>query len=560
MPLSTHPLFKALQRSAESMPTLAERFAENSQRVQQLTFHVGDELLVDLSRQQVCPGVLQQLCELARHMNLPAAIAGLFADNQFNPTEQRAVLHTALRMPAGSTLEHKGVNVVPAVHAELAKIRRFCEQVHSGKWHGFTGLAITDVVNIGIGGSDLGPAMVCEALKPYCTTGIRAHFVSNIDPAHLATTLEPLNPATTLFVVSSKSFGTDETMSNAVAARQWLLSACGDDSLIQQHFVAVSTNHRKVVEFSIAAENMFTFWDWVGGRFSLWSAIGLPIALAVGFERFEELLAGAHAMDEHLRTTPLEQNIPVLLALLTVWNHNVLGHASEGVFPYSQLMHRFPAFLQQLNMESNGKSVTLSGEPVSCATGPIVFGDVGSNSQHAFFQLLHQGTTVVPAEFIGFVNSPYDFAAHRHKLLANMLAQAEALAFGKSAAEVEAELRAEGLSEQRIAELLPSKVMPGNRPSTVILCKELTPHTLGSLIALYEHKTFVQGVLWSVNSFDQWGVELGKKLASGLVGALAGETDASNHDAATQSLVKQICRWSAPAGSCKPAPAGSCKP
>ncbi|MCC4264627.1 glucose-6-phosphate isomerase [Oceanimonas baumannii] len=547
MPLSQHPLFKALQQCAQHMPTLAERFADNPLRVQQLTLHPGDDVLVDISRQQVCVSVLQQLCELARHMNLPAAIAGLFADNQFNPTEQRAVLHTALRMPAGSVLEHKGVNVIPAVHAELDKMRRFCQQVHSGKWQGYTGLPIKDVVNIGIGGSDLGPAMVCEALKPYCTTGIRTHFVSNIDPAHLAITLDELNPATTLFVVSSKSFGTDETMSNAIAARQWLLNACGDDSLIQQHFVAVSTNHQKVVEFGIAAENMFTFWDWVGGRFSLWSAIGLPIALAVGFERFEELLAGAHTMDEHLRTTPFEQNIPVLLALLTIWNQNVLGHASEGVFPYSQLMHRFPAFLQQLNMESNGKSVMLDGSPVSHATGPIVFGDVGSNSQHAFFQLLHQGTTVVPAEFIGFVNSPYDFPAHRHKLLANMLAQAEALAFGKSAAEVEAELRAEGLSEQRIAELLPSKVMPGNRPSTVILCKELTPHTLGSLIALYEHKTFVQGVLWGVNSFDQWGVELGKKLASGLVGALAGETDASNHDVATQNLIKQISLW-----SCKP--------
>ncbi|WP_417604637.1 glucose-6-phosphate isomerase [Oceanimonas baumannii] len=548
MPLSQHPLFKALQQSAQHLPSLAEHFAGNRQRVQQLTFHLGDNLLVDISRQQVCTSVLQQLCELARQMNLPKAIAGLFTDNNFNPTEQRAVLHTALRMPAGATLEHKGVNVIPSVHAELARIRHFCQQVHTGKWCGYSGLPIQDVVNIGIGGSDLGPAMVCEALTPYCTTGIRTHFVSNIDPAHLATTLNKLDPATTLFVVSSKSFGTDETMSNAIAARQWLLNDCGDDSLVQQHFVAVSTNHQKVVEFGIAAENMFTFWDWVGGRFSLWSAIGLPIALAVGFERFEVLLAGAHTMDEHLRTTPFEQNIPVLLALLTIWNHNILGHASEGVFPYSQLMHRFPAFLQQLNMESNGKSVMLDGTPVSHATGPIVWGDVGSNSQHAFFQLLHQGTTVVPAEFIGFVNSPYDFPAHRHKLLANMLAQAEALAFGKSAADVEAGLKAEGLSEQRIAELLPSKVMPGNRPSTVILCKELTPHTLGSLIALYEHKTFVQGVLWGVNSFDQWGVELGKKLASGLVDTLAGKSNATAHSAATQNLVKQIVDWKAPEG------------
>nr|WP_204795493.1 glucose-6-phosphate isomerase [Oceanisphaera litoralis] len=553
--LSQHPLFSALKAQAQQAQTLtlAERFRQDAQRAAHLSFRLGDDLLVDLSRQQLDTATLAQLCQLARELKLPKAIAGLFADNRFNPSEQRAVLHTALRMPASRVLEHNGVNIIPAVHAELAKMRHFCQRVHNGDWRGYTGLPIRDVVNIGIGGSDLGPAMVCEALMPYQDKGIRPHFVSNIDPAHLATILATLDPATTLFVVSSKSFGTDETMSNAMAARQWLLNACSDTSsdasndasLVQQHFVAVSTHRQKVVEFGIAEENMFEFWDWVGGRFSLWSAIGLPIALAVGFERFEQLLAGAHAMDEHLRTAPLEQNIPVLLALLTVWNHNVLGYASEAVFPYSQLMARFPAFLQQLNMESNGKSVTHNGQPVSHATGPVVWGDVGSNSQHAFFQLLHQGTTVVPAEFIGFVNSPYDYPSHRHKLLANMLAQAEALAFGKSEQKVEAELKAEGLSEQRIATLLPNKVMPGNRPSTVILCKELTPHTLGSLIALYEHKTFVQGVLWGVNSFDQWGVELGKKLASGLVDTLSGKAGGQSHDPATQQLIKQIAEWRA---------------
>lgn len=545
MLLDKHPAFAALKAHAKQQQalTINERFALNAHRFNQLSLAFNDDLFIDLSKQAIDTTTLPLLCELAHSMQVPQAIKQLFASNAFNHTEQRAVLHTALRMPADAELLHNGENVVTAVHSELAKIRDFCQRLHTGEWRGFTGQPITDVVNIGIGGSDLGPAMVCEALMPYQDAGIKPHFVSNIDAAHLATTLAALDPATTLFVVSSKSFSTDETISNATAAKQWLLNACNNPAAIAQHFVAVSTNAAAVAEFGIDPKNMFEFWDWVGGRFSLWSAIGLPIALAVGFERFEQLLAGAHEMDEHLRTAPLEQNVPVLLALLTVWNHNILGYGSEGVFPYSQLMHRFPAFLQQLNMESNGKSMTVTGQPVDYVTGPIIWGDVGSNSQHAFFQLLHQGTAIVPVEFIGFINSPYDYPSHRHKLLANMLAQAEALAFGKSAADVEAELLAEGISKQRIAELLPSKVMPGNRPSTTILCKELTPKLLGSLIAMYEHKTFVQGVLWQINSFDQWGVELGKKLANRLLDHLSGQDSGYQHDGSSQGLLNQIKQW-----------------
>ncbi|WP_319781522.1 glucose-6-phosphate isomerase [Oceanisphaera sp. IT1-181] len=545
MLLHQQSAFTALKTHAQQQQalTLKEHFTLNTKRFNELSFVFNGDLFVDLSKQAINTTTLPLLCELAHSMQIPQAIKQLFTSNAFNPTEQRAVLHTALRMPASAELYHNGENVVPAVHAELAKIHAFCQRIHSGEWRGFNGQPITDMVNIGIGGSDLGPAMVCEALMPYQDVGIKPHFVSNIDAAHLATTLANLDPATTLFVVSSKSFSTDETLSNAIAAKQWLLDACDSQAAIAQHFVAVSTNSQAVADFGIDPNNMFIFWDWVGGRFSLWSAIGLPIALAVGFERFEQLLAGAHEMDEHLRTAPLEQNIPVLLALLTVWNHNILGYGSEGIFPYSQLMHRFPAFLQQLNMESNGKSITLTGQPVDYVTGPIVWGDVGSNSQHAFFQLLHQGTGVVPVEFIGFINSPYNYPSHSHKLLANMLAQAEALAFGKTAAAVEAELRAEGMIEQRIAELAPFKVMPGNRPSTTILCKELTPTTLGSLIALYEHKTFIQGVLWQINSFDQWGVELGKKLANRLLNDLSGQDSGYQHDASTQGLLDQIKQW-----------------
>ncbi|MFP2768305.1 glucose-6-phosphate isomerase [Oceanisphaera sp. KMM 10153] len=543
--LYQQPRFVALQelKPREQAMSLSQRFAEDPERFSRFCFAFGSHMRVDLSRQHLSAEVLAILCELARDMKLDAAIAALFGDNLFNHTEGRSALHTALRMPVGASVMLAGVNVVPRVHEELARLRAFCERVHTGEWRGFGGQSITDVVNIGIGGSDLGPAMVVEALAPYQDKGIRAHFVSNMDGAQLASVLAAVDPGRTLFVISSKTFTTDETMTNARAARAWLLAACGDEAEVKKHFVAVSTNAAAVQAFGIDPEHMFEFWDWVGGRFSLWSAIGLPIALALGFERFEQLLAGAHETDKHLRHTPFEQNIPVLLALLCIWNINVLELQSEGVFPYSHHLKRFPAYLQQLNMESNGKGVNNAGEKITHNTGPVVWGEVGTNGQHAFFQLLHQGSQVVPAEFIGFVRSCYDYPEHHRKLLANMLAQAQALAFGKDQQQVEAELATEGLSAEAIAKLAPYKVMDGNRPSTTILCDEFTPHNLGALIAMYEHKTFVQGVLWNINSFDQWGVELGKKLAARLIDDLADDGVTTGHDSATNGLLAQIKAW-----------------
>ncbi|WP_107851123.1 glucose-6-phosphate isomerase [Oceanimonas marisflavi] len=542
--LIRQPAFLALQqlKEKERAVSLAQRFEQESNRFAQFTLGFGEQLRVDLSRQHWSAEVRELLCRLADDMGLAQAIEGLFADNNFNHTEDRAALHTALRMPPDAVVMHKGENVVPLVHAELERIKAFCQRVQGGDWHGYTGKVIRDVVNIGIGGSDLGPAMVVEALATCQDKGLRAHFVSNMDGAQLGSVLESLDPATTLFVISSKTFTTDETMTNARAARAWLLAACGSEEHVARHFVAVSTNSEAVTAFGIDKANMFRFWDWVGGRFSLWSAIGLSIALALGFERFQQLLAGAHAMDEHLRHTPFERNIPVQLALLSIWNINVLGLQSEGVFPYSQQLKRFPAFLQQLNMESNGKGVTNAGQPADHATGPVVWGEVGTNGQHAFFQLLHQGSVVVPAEFIGFARSAYPYPEHQRKLLANMLAQAQAMAFGKSREQVERELAAEGLSAEAIANLAPCKVMPGNRPSTVILCDELNSYNLGALIAMYEHKTFVQGALWNINSFDQWGVELGKKLAARLIDDLAAGV-AEGHDSATNGLLAQIKAW-----------------
>lgn len=545
MNLLDQPAFVALQRmkAQELALSLSQRFGLEPQRFAEFCVPFGEHMQVDFSRQLWSLEVKAQLCDLARDMKLGESIEALFGDNLFNHTEGRAALHTALRMPTGENVYLKDTNVVPLVHHELARVNAFCQSVHAGEWLGFSGQSITDVVNIGIGGSDLGPAMVTEALACYYDQGIRAHFVSNMDGAQLAQVLGKVDAARTLFIVSSKTFTTDETMTNARAARAWLLAACADEAHIKKHFVAVSTNAQAVQAFGIDAEQMFEFWDWVGGRFSLWSAIGLPIALTIGFERFEQLLAGAHDMDIHLRDTPFEYNIPVLMALLSIWNINVLGLDNEGVFPYCQDLKRFPAFLQQLNMESNGKSVNNQGEPIIYNTAPIVWGEVGTNGQHAFFQLLHQGSQIVPADFIGFARSGYGYPEHQRKLLANMLAQAEALAFGKNYEQVALELATDGLSDAEIAKLAPYKVMDGNRPSTTILCDELTPYNLGALIAMYEHKTFVQGVLWDINSFDQWGVELGKKLAARLIDDLTDETATTTHDSATNGLVSQIKLW-----------------
>lgn len=543
--LTQQPAFLALQQLKKQASTvsLTQRFTSEPDRFNQFCASFEDSLQVDFSRQSWSIEVKQQLCELAHQVKLEQHIASLFKDNLLNHTEQRAVLHIALRLPNTAKLQLKGTDVVPHVHAELQRMQDFCEQVHSGAWRGFSGLPITDVVNIGIGGSDLGPAMVTEALASYQNTGLKVHFVSNMDGADLAKVLKPLNPACTLFIVSSKSFSTDETLTNATAAKAWLLAACERPAQVQQHFVAISTNTKAVAEFGINPQYMFEFWDWVGGRFSLWSAIGLPIALAIGFTHFKALLAGAHAMDNHLRDTPFEHNIPVLMALLSVWNCNILGFSSEGIFPYCEDLMRFPAFLQQLSMESNGKSVNRDGQETPYSTGPIVWGEVGTNGQHAFFQLLHQGNHIVPGDFIGFARSRYDYPEHHQKLLAHMLAQAEAMAFGKDYEQVARELAAEGLNAAEITKLAPYKVMEGNRPSTTILCDELTPYNLGALIAMYEHKTFVQGILWDINSFDQWGVELGKQLAAKLIDDLTDERETTAHDSATNGLISLIKKW-----------------
>ena len=419
-------------------------------------------------------------------------------------------------------------------------MREFSEQVRSGAWRGYTGAAMTDIVHIGIGGSDLGPCMVCEALKPYQRPDLRPHFVSNMDGAQLHDTLAPLEPARTLFVIASKTFTTQETMTNAASARAWLVERLGDDAAVAKHFVAVSTNAQAVAAFGIRTENMFEFWDWVGGRYSVWSAIGLPIALAVGFARFEELLAGAHTMDEHFRTTPLEHNMPVIMALLGIWYRDFIGACGHAVLPYSQHLHRLPAYLQQADMESNGKSVRRDGARADYATGPIVWGEAGTNGQHAFYQLLHQGTELVPADFLAAAESLTPLGDHHDKLLANFFAQTEALAFGKTADQVRGELESEGLSGAALAALVPHKVFEGNRPTNSILFRRLDPATLGKLIALYEHKIFTQGVLWDINSFDQWGVELGKQLAKVILPRLAGPEPVTSHDSSTDGLINHM--------------------
>jgi glucose-6-phosphate isomerase len=429
---------------------------------------------------------------------------------------------------------------MPAVNAVLARMADFSERVRGGAWRGHTGATITDVVNIGIGGSDLGPLMVCEALKPYQGPGLRPHFVSNVDGAHLVHTLAGLDPARTLVIVASKTFTTQETMTNAASARAWLVERLGDQGAVAKHFVAVSTNAKEVAEFGIDIANMFEFWDWVGGRYSLWSAIGLPIALAVGFARFEELLAGAHAMDEHFRSAPLERNLPVILGLLGLWYRDFMGASSHAVLPYDQHLHRLPAYLQQADMESNGKSVQRDGQPVDYDTGPIIWGEPGTNGQHAFYQLLHQGTALIPADFLAAAESLAPLGDHHVKLLANFFAQPEALAFGKTEDQVRAELEREGLRGEALEALLPHKVFPGNRPSNAVLYRRLDPATLGRLIALYEHKIFTQGVLWNINSFDQWGVELGKQLAKVILPELADPEPVASHDASTNGLINHM--------------------
>lgn len=539
------PAWKALAEHYQEVRALHMRdlFARDAQRFAAFSVRLDDELLFDYSKNRITAETLRLLLQLAEQAGLADKRDAMFRGEKINRTEDRAVLHVALRNRANRAMLVDGRDVMPVVHAVLEKMRNFVQQVRSGSWTGFTGKRIGDVVNIGIGGSDLGPLMVCEALKHYSDANLRVHFVSNVDATHLVETLKGLDPANTLFVVASKTFTTQETLANAVSARTWLIETLGDERAVARHFVALSTNATKVAEFGIDPANMFEFWDWVGGRYSLWSAIGTSIALAVGFENFEELLEGAFVVDEHFRSTPFERNIPVLMGLLGIWYANFFGAESHAILPYEQYLHRFPAYFQQGDMESNGKRITLEGEEVDYATGPIIWGEPGTNGQHAFFQLIHQGTRLIPCDFLAGACSHHEVGEHHPMLLANFLAQTEALMKGKSTVEARAELAAEGKTPVEIAQLLPHKVFPGNRPSNSLLYRKLTPRTLGMLIALYEHKVFVQGAIWNINSFDQWGVELGKQLAKAILPELKGESIPSAHDGSTLGLLQTCMAW-----------------
>jgi glucose-6-phosphate isomerase len=522
---------------------MRDLFAAEPRRFERFSLRLED-ILFDFSKNRITDETMRLLCELARETGLAEKIGRMFAGEKINCTEGRAALHVALRNRSERPMTVDGEDVMPGVRAVLAKMRGFAAKVRGGEWRGFTGKPVGDIVNIGIGGSDLGPLMVTEALKPYGREGLRVHFVSNVDGTHLAETLKPLDPETTLFLIASKTFSTQETLANAHSARNWFLRAAGDPAHVARHFVAISTHAERVRQFGIDPDNMFEFWDWVGGRYSLWSAIGLSIALQVGFDNFERLLKGAHAMDEHFRSAPLRANMPVLLALAGVWNRNFIGAASHAVLPYDQHLHRLPAYLQQADMESNGKRVRLDGKAAHCATGPAIFGEPGTNGQHAFYQLLHQGTDIISADFIAPAVSQSELGDHHEKLLSNFLAQTEALMRGKTEAEARAELKAQGAPPADIDRLAPHKVFPGDRPTNSIVMEKLTPETLGALVALYEHKIFCQGVVWGVNSFDQWGVELGKTLAKTILPELAkaGEEKAAaaGHDASTNGLIDRI--------------------
>jgi glucose-6-phosphate isomerase len=510
-------------------------FAEDPERFRRFSLRL-DDLLLDYSKNRITAETMRLLVALAEQADVAGWRERMFAGEKINNTEGRAVLHVALRAARGERIVVDGTDVVPAVHAVLDQMRAFSEAVRSGAWRGATGERITDVVNIGIGGSDLGPVMVTEALKPYQQPGLNVHFVSNVDGTHIAETLKKLRPESALFIVASKTFTTQETIANATTARSWLVAALGEDA-VARHFVALSTNADAVAAFGIDTANMFAFWDWVGGRYSLWSAIGLPIAVAIGYERFAELLAGAHAVDQHFRAAPLASNLPVILALIGIWNANFQGAETYAVLPYDQYLHRLAAYLQQADMESNGKSVTRDGEPVDYATGPVLFGEPGTNGQHSFYQLIHQGTRLVACDFIAPARSHNPIGEHHHLLLSNFFAQPEALMKGKTEAEARADLVAQGVTGAALEALLPHKVFAGSRPTNSILVRQFDPRTLGMLVALYEHKIFVQGVVWGVNSFDQWGVELGKQLAKAILPELGGPEPVSDHDGSTNGLI-----------------------
>lgn len=536
--------WQALQKHFDEMKdvTIADLFAKDGDRFSKFSATFDDQMLVDYSKNRITEETLAKLQDLAKECDLAGAIKSMFSGEKINRTENRAVLHVALRNRSNTPILVDGKDVMPEVNAVLEKMKTFSEAIISGEWKGYTGKAITDVVNIGIGGSDLGPYMVTEALRPY-KNHLNMHFVSNVDGTHIAEVLKKVNPETTLFLVASKTFTTQETMTNAHSARDWFLKAAGDEKHVAKHFAALSTNAKAVGEFGIDTANMFEFWDWVGGRYSLWSAIGLSIVLSIGFDNFVELLSGAHAMDKHFSTTPAEKNLPVLLALIGIWYNNFFGAETEAILPYDQYMHRFAAYFQQGNMESNGKYVYRNGNVVDYQTGPIIWGEPGTNGQHAFYQLIHQGTKMVPCDFIAPAITHNPLSDHHQKLLSNFFAQTEALAFGKSREVVEQEYRDQGKDPATLDYVVPFKVFEGNRPTNSILLREITPFSLGALIALYEHKIFTQGVILNIFTFDQWGVELGKQLANRILPELKDDKEISSHDSSTNGLINRYKAW-----------------
>ncbi|MQL50292.1 glucose-6-phosphate isomerase [Photorhabdus khanii] len=536
--------WKALEQHFEQIKGihLRELFEQDKDRFAKFSATFDDQMLVDFSKNRITTETLEKLQALAKETDVAGAIRSMFSGEKINRTEDRAVLHIALRNRSNTPIIVDGEDVMQQVNVMLEKMKNFSQRVINGEWKGYTGKVMTDVVNIGIGGSDLGPYMVTEALKPY-KNHLNMHFVSNVDGTHIAETLKALNPETTLFLIASKTFTTQETMTNAHSARNWFLKTAGDAAHVAKHFAALSTNEQEVKKFGIDTQNMFEFWDWVGGRYSLWSAIGLSIALSIGFDNFEQLLSGAHAMDQHFAHTQFEQNIPVLLALIGIWYNNFFGAETEAILPYDQYLHRFAAYFQQGNMESNGKYIDRNGHPVGYQTGPIIWGEPGTNGQHAFYQLIHQGTKLIPCDFIAPVISHNPLSDHHNKLLSNFFAQTEALAFGKTHEQVDAEFSASGKTAVEVGHVAPFKVFEGNRPTNSILLREITPFSLGALIAMYEHKIFVQGAILNIFTFDQWGVELGKQLANRILPKLEEGEEVADHDSSTNGLINRFKAW-----------------
>jgi glucose-6-phosphate isomerase len=536
--LTSSAAWKALEAHQQEMASVHMRdlFAQDPQRFSKFSLQFED-LLLDYSKNRITEKTMQLLRDLARQADLQGWTEKMFNGDKINLTEQRAVLHIALRNRSNRPIIVDGADVMPEVNAVLQHMQTFSDAIRSGQWTGYTGKRITDVVNIGIGGSDLGPVMVTEALKPYAQEGLNVHFVSNIDGTHMAETIKRLNPETTLFIVASKTFTTQETLTNAHTAKDWFLAQARQEAHVAKHFVALSTNAKEVSNFGIDTHNMFEFWDWVGGRYSLWSAIGLSIAVSIGFNNFVELLAGGHEMDEHFRTAPLEQNLPATLGLVGIWYNNFFGAQTQAILPYDQYMHRFAAYFQQGDMESNGKHINRDGAVVDVSTGPIIWGEPGTNGQHAFYQLIHQGTKLIPCDFIAPMKTHNPVGHHHPILLSNFFAQTEALMKGKTDEEVRDELTHAGLRGEALEQLVPHKLFTGNKPTNSIMVSQITPRTLGRLVALYEHKIFTQGIIWNINSFDQWGVELGKQLATAILPELDGPEEVASHDSSTNGLI-----------------------